>query len=329
VARRAAAGAGRKNRTLLRIAINVKPVSGPWGGGNQFVSQLAAHLRARGHQVSYRLWPWTERILLVAARPFQNVTFDVDDIRRFKTRHPAVRCVHRINQTNLGRGTTNVDDLFQRANEVADATVFISAWVRDYFVARWFSASRLHTVIHNGADSSIFYASPESWDQREPCRLVTHHWSDNPNKGFAVYQTVDRLIADGELPGFALTVIGRWPSTISWRAASTQPPLPPSQLGDQLRRHHVYLTAAVAEAGGMHHIEGAQCGLPLVYHEDGGGIVELGRQYGVAFRDDVRGVLLAARTRYVELREQVLRLAPSGASMCEHYEQVLTAPPPS
>jgi len=304
----------------------VKLVSGPWGGGNQFAVQLAAYLRAHGHHVSHRLWPWTKCILLVAPRPFQNVTFDVDDIRRFKARHPSAKCVHRINQTNLGRGTTNVDDLFKRANEVADATVFISAWVRDYFGARWFSTDRPHAVIHNGADSSIFHATTAPWDPTHgPCRIVTHHWSDNWNKGFAVYQEVDRLIAEGELPGFELTVIGRWPEKIAWRAATTHPPVPPRALGDQLRRHHLYLTAAVAEAGGMHHIEGAQCGLPLVYHEEGGGVVELGRQYGVAFRDDVKGALLNARDRFTELREKVLRLAPSGSRMCREYEQILTS----
>jgi hypothetical protein len=301
-------------------------VSGPWGGGNQFVAQLKTHLRARDHRVSHRLWPWTERILLVAPRPFQNVTFDVDDIRRFKARHPSAVCVHRINQTNLGRGTSNVDDLFKRANEVADSTVFISAWVRDYFTARWFDPDRAHSVIHNGADPSIFFPAAAPWNPSQgPCRLVTHHWSDNWNKGFAVYQQVDRMIAAGELPGFELTVIGRWPKEIVWRSAATYPPVPPRELGEQLRRHHLYLTAAVAEAGGMHHIEGAQCGLPLVYHEDGGGIVEMGLEYGVAFRDDVRAALLAARDRYGELREKALRLAPSGTRMCAQYERALTA----
>lgn len=309
----------------MRIAINSKPVAGPWGGGNQFVGQLAAHLRAKGHRVSYRLWPWTERILLVAPRPFQNVTFDTDDIRRFKARHPLVKCVHRINQSNLGRGTDTVDDRLLRANDVADATVFISAWVRDYFAARGFDTARPHSVIHNGADPAVFHPAQTAWDQQGPCRIVTHHWSDNWNKGFAVYQEVDRLMAEGALPGFALTVIGRWPRDVVWRAASTHPPVPPRELGGLLRSHHLYLTAAVAEAGGMHHIEGAQCGLPLVFHKDGGGVVELAAQYGVPFRDDVRAALLDARRRYTELRDRVLRLAPSGTRMCQEYERVLTS----
>ena len=45
-------------------------------------------------------------------------------------------------------------------------------------------------------------------------RLVTHHWSDNPLKGFDVYQEVDRLLAAGKLPGVALWVIGRWPKEL-------------------------------------------------------------------------------------------------------------------
>ena len=309
----------------MHIAINTRPIDGPWGGGNQFVGQLVAHLRARGHRVSFRLWPWTQAILLVAPKPFQNVTFDVPAIARFMARRPSVRCVHRINQTNEGRGVTNVDGLFQQANAVANSTVFISEWVRDYFRARWFDAARPHSVIHNGADDTVFFPGTVTWTGQDPLRVVTHHWSVNPNKGFATYAAVDQLIASGALPGFSLTVIGRWPEGMEWRAAATEPALAPPALGSRLRAHHLYLTAAKSEAGGMHHIEGAQCGLPLVYHEDGGGIVELGRRYGVPFRDDVRAALLDARDRYADLRRAVLAHRPSGTAMCDAYEQVLTS----
>ena len=74
----------------------------------------------------------------------------------------------------------------------------------------------------------------------------------------------------------------------------------------------------------MHHVEGAQCGLPLVYHEDGGGIVEFGQRYGVSFRDDVAGALRQAQQKYDTLHRQVLSQAPSGVSMCAAYEAVLT-----
>jgi hypothetical protein len=73
----------------------------------------------------------------------------------------------------------------------------------------------------------------------------------------------------------------------------------------------------------MHPIEGAQCGLPVVYHEDGGGAVELARRYGIPFRDDVRSAIVEARARYAELRVRVLDDPPSGDRMCVEYGRFL------
>ena len=56
----------------------------------------------------------------------------------------------------------------------------------------------------------------------------------------------------------------------------------------------------------MHHVEGAQCGLPVLYHEDGGGIVETARRYGIGFRDDVAEAIGELHGRYGELRRRVL-----------------------
>ena len=73
----------------------------------------------------------------------------------------------------------------------------------------------------------------------------------------------------------------------------------------------------------MHHVEGAQCGLPLLYHEDGGGVVEAGLRYGLGFRDDVKAAVLTARDRYTALREQVLMRLPSGDRMVLAYAEVI------
>jgi glycosyltransferase involved in cell wall biosynthesis len=142
-------------------------------------------------------------------------------------------------------------------------------------------------------------------------------------KGFGVYAEVDRLIADGRLPGVELWVIGRWPAGMTWRAARTFPACVGAELADLLRQCHAYLTASLWEPCGMHHIEGAQCGLPLIYHEDGGGIVEAGRLYGIGFRNDAAPAILAAREGYTELRDRVMKRMPSGERMCAEYEQVI------
>jgi glycosyltransferase involved in cell wall biosynthesis len=131
------------------------------------------------------------------------------------------------------------------------------------------------------------------------------------------------LIAAGALPDTELCVIGRWPQEIRWKAARTHGPVTGSALAALLRHCHAYVTASRWEPGPMHPVEGAQCGLPVVYHEDGGGLVETSRRYGVAFRDDVRAAILETRARWAELRAQVLEHAPSGDAMCVAYARQL------
>ncbi|MFQ5856387.1 MAG: hypothetical protein ACE5LU_12165 [Anaerolineae bacterium] len=250
--------------------------------------------------------------------------FGWKEIKAYVNRHPHVACVHRINENDRRKNTSFMDELLAQANEVADHTVFISEWLRDYHAERWFDKNKPHTVITNGADRRIYHAmGGAEFAADGMMRIVTHHWSDNWTKGFAVYQEIDRLIADGELANTELWVIGRWPREIKWRAAKTFKPRQGASLGRLLRSCHVYVTGSRWEPGGMHFIEGAQCGLPLLYHLDGGGIVELGRKFGVGFRDDIRSAVLEMRERYAELRGAVLGNSPSGDEMCGGYRRVI------
>lgn len=73
----------------------------------------------------------------------------------------------------------------------------------------------------------------------------------------------------------------------------------------------------------MHHVEGAQCGLPLLYHMDGGGIVEAGQKYGLGFREDLVDQLGVMKNRYLELRDNVLEKAPCGDRMTLDYANII------
>ena len=222
-----------------------------------------APLRAEGYDVRFDLKRDPDCIVVVDPRVGGNVVFGHAEIAAPGT-HPEARVLHRVNECDLRKGTNEIDALLAEINAVADHTVFISEWLRDYHAERWFDLARPNSVILNGADTAIFNpAGSEELPDGGPMGLVTHHWSSNPLKGFDVYAEVDRLIADGKLDGVELWVIGRWPDSCEWRAARTFQPTAGQELADLLRQGHVYLTASRFEPGGMHVVEGLQCGLPL------------------------------------------------------------------
>lgn len=309
---------------VARIAFNVQPVFASWGGGNQWLLQMARYLCYSGYSVRFDLRQEVDCILITHFGLTGKSTISPEELAEYRRRFPRVRVIHRVNDNDVRKKTQGMDDLLARYNAHVDYTVFISEWLRDHHAKTWFRMERPHKAILNGADPSVFHpVGNRTWREGEPFRIVTHHWSDNPMKGFPQYAEIDARIAAGDLPGVELWVLGRWPSDIQWRAAKTLPPAHGSALAAKLREAHAYVTASLHEPGGMHFIEGLQCGLPLAFHEDGGGIVELARKYGVGFRDDPAAAVRELQQRYTTLRGQVLAAPPSGDRMCIEYRDLI------
>jgi glycosyltransferase involved in cell wall biosynthesis len=214
--------------------------------------------------------------------------------------------------------------MLAQANRAADHTVFVSQWLRDYHASRWFDSSKPHSVILNGADPSIFHPiGAAAWKAGTALRLVTHHWSDNLSKGFALYAQIDEAIASAALLEAELWVIGRWPQQIRWKTARTFSPCVGEALAGLLRQCHIYVTGSKHEPGAMHPVEGLQCGLPLLYDRETGGTVELGRKYGLELSEDAAESVRRIRDAYDVLREKVLVDPPSGDAMCLSYRRLI------
>lgn len=311
-------------QTVARVAVNMRPMFRAWGGGNQWLLQMVRYLNYTGYEVSYDLHREVDAIIINHGGLTGKLSFGVEEIAAYKKRFPRVRVLHRINDNDIRKKTQEMDARLARFDAVADFTVFISEWLRDHHAEKWFDRAKPHGVILNGADPSVFHPVGSSiWREGEPLRFVTHHWSDNWMKGFTHYRELDERIAAGEFPQTELWVIGRWPAEIQWKSARTFRAAHGSALADQLRQCHVYLTASLHEPGGMHFIEGLQCGQPVVYHEDGGGIVELARPYGIGFREDLPAAIHAIRARYSEFRRKVLAAPPSGDRMTIAFREIL------
>ena len=307
----------------MKVAFNRIRRSGPWGGGSQFLTMLADSLIGRGHHVIHKLESDVDAIVMFDPR-YEDGGFDVDDIRKFKYFHGDVKVLHRINDSDIPRNTTFLDNLNIGANvAVADETVFISKWLHGYYVGKGFPTDRPRHVITNGCDERIFYPKAAS-DLSEPTRLVTHHWSDNYMKGFDLYIHIDQLLERRRDVEF--TYIGRYCKTYSPKNTKLIQPLYGVALADEIRKHDVYVTAARYEACGMHHIEGAACGLPVVYHEDGGGAAELCGRYGVPIKDpgEFEAALQRVLNDYGSLRAAAIGADDLKATnMCNEYVSIL------
>ena len=307
---------------VATVAMNLRPRKGSWGGANQWATQVARCLELHNWRVRFDLREVPDAILMTHTGLSAHTSFDADAVAAMKT--PAVPCLHRINDNDIRKETSEMDRLLARSSRVADHTVFVSEWLRDHHAGSWFDAARPHSVIVPGADARFFH--PIGGRRREPgqpVRLVTHHWSDNWNKGFDVYRDIDALIA-GPLRGeFELWVIGRWPKELKWTAARTFAPASGGELAALLRQCDGYVSASRFEPGAMHVAEGLQCGLPLLYHRDSGGTVGQGRLYGLEIGDDLERSLREFGRDLDGFRERLLANPPSGSRMANEYRELL------
>lgn len=308
------------------VAFNALPVNASWGGGNQWLRQMVRHLGYCGYRVVFDLAREDiDCIVILHSSDRQGGTFGINQIQAYKRRFPRVKVLHRINENDARKGTGFMDADIKAMNAVADQTVFISRWLQDHHKEKGLTPPGAQ-VIWNGADSRYFNpVGSETWKgPSENLILVTHHWAGHWNKGFKVYEALDKAIADGTLKGVELWVIGGWPEEIQWQKVKTFGPCQDLPLAQLLKKAHVYITASQAEPGGMHFIEGLQCGLPLLYDVSGGGIVEVAaKASGIAFAGDPLQAIATMKKEYGRLRDEVLKLRLSGERMALQYGEAI------
>lgn len=305
----------------MKIAIGYHLQSGPWGGGNQFARSLAGALEARGDSVRYDLNDSDLDVILLTDPRWRSpsVSFGAGAILRYLARrNPNALVVHRINECDERKGTHNMNRMLRWANYAVDHTVFIASWLKDLDV--W-QRRTPHSVILNGADATIFRKSLNvPWDGRQRLKLVTHHWGGNHMKGFDVYARLDRLLAESAWRDrIEFTYIGNLPAGHRFQYANYLTPLNGEQLARELSAHHVYITASANEPAGMHHIEGALSGLPVLYR-DSGALPEYCRGFGIEFSGDnfvpALGAMFGA---YTDLKQAMPAYPHTSARMCSGY----------
>lgn len=270
----------------MKIAIGYKLKSSSWGGGNQFACSLAQSCIKKGYKVTYDLkQPDIDIILLTDPRSYApTISFGSLDIILyliFTNKNALV--IHRINECDERKNTTYMNKFLRWANYSADYTVFIASWLK---TLNLYHKEKPSKVILNGGDKEIFKNYNHNyWDGSSPLRIVTHHWSPNKMKGLDVYKELDNLLTDSKWrQRLEFTYVGNLPKGFKFKNAKHLKPMNGVNLGLELSKHHVYISASINEPAGMHHIEGALCGLPIIYRNSGA-LPEYCKKFGIIFQD--------------------------------------------
>ena len=261
----------------MKIYLNRSPVHGPWGGGAKTINKLVDGLRAQGHLVTYSLEPNIDLLFCFDPRPAPTGV-GYDRLVDYKRENPRTKIIQRVGDVG-SHGKSYLTDILRLCVDLGctDYFIFPSTWARDYIE---FEGENCR-VVPNAPMKEFYTHRRTDTSTTLPVKVVTHHWSPNMRKGYPLYQRFDEWCNSGDR--YEFHYIGQLPT--GFQFTNYQKPMSAEELSRELPRHDIYLTASEEEAGANHVLEGLAAGLPVVYKEDGGSIVEYCQDYGVSYED--------------------------------------------
>jgi glycosyltransferase involved in cell wall biosynthesis len=285
----------------------------PTGGGSQFLRALTGELRRRGLEVEVNRISGATPVCL-----FNSFNFEFARLQRFARRD--CRLVHRVDgPIGSYRGFDDGTDrrILAINHALADATVFQSRYSLERHLALGLEL-RSPVVIPNAPDPAIFHRP----DEREALagrrvRVVASSWSDNPRKGSAIFEWLDRNLDHDR---FELTFVGR--ASVALAQTTMIPALPSEELADLLRSQDIYLAASLDDPCSNALLEALSCGLPAAFAASGGH-PELVGEAGLPFSSpEELPDVLARLTTEIDSRRAAIRV-PTLVDVTDRYFEVL------
>jgi glycosyltransferase involved in cell wall biosynthesis len=284
-------------------------VPAPAGGGNQFLLALTQELERRGVRVDRNRVAATTRACLFNS-------FNFDFARLEASSRAGIRMVHRVDgPIGVYRGFDDgTDRRIAAVNELADATVFQSRYSLEKHRELGFSFAS-PVVVHNAVDTAIFRPGDRRRGAR--VRVVSVSWSENPNKGGAVYRRFDEQL---DRSRYDYTFVGRCSEPLPH--ATVIAPVPSEELARLLREHDVFLTASRSESCPNALLEALACGLPALALRSGAH-PELVGEGGLLFdeADELPALLERLVDEYDDRRRAIS--IPALPDVAERYLEVL------
>jgi len=262
----------------ITIFINFRNTTNSYGGGNQFVNAYVSYLKKINNvNIVYDLTDKIDIYLIIGIRKDNKFKrYSMDEIINNKknnknNNHGKIIC--RINDCDFTRKIRTIETGFIQYLNDFDLLIYNSYFIKRYYESKYDEfVNKKNKVIHNSCDSAIFF--PKTKHSNKKIRIVTHHWSDNVNKGYYYYKKFAQYCLNNT--DYEFSFIGRkFNDKFDINGVNCIHEMSGMELSNELRKYDVYLSASIYDACPMHVIEGLSCGLPILYIDIEGGGREL------------------------------------------------------
>lgn len=260
----------------MKIYFNRRPVDGPWGGGSKVLSSIIEECKSRNFQLFFEEEIKSSCIdfdILFCIDPRPSHLVSYIDLLEHKNKHNS-KIIQRVGDLGT-HGKPELFEIVKKTSQLSDVLIFPSNWAKNYL-----NSKNENTYVISNAPLHNFNIEKKpnkTYDHK--IKIVSHHWSDNHNKGFEIYKELDDYCRSSNK--FEFIYIGRKPKDISF--INELPPQDVSGLVENLPQHHIYVTASKLEAGANHVLEALACHLPVLYHCQGGSINEYCKNFGIEY----------------------------------------------
>lgn len=262
---------------MFHLFINFKPDnSKAYGGGNitTFYIQKYFDNKYNNFKITYELQNQINLYLIID--PFKDNKFKKysleEVINHRNTYNKNGKIIVRVNDCDITRPNIpperSREKIIIKNKREINYYVFNSHFIKNHY--KKFINVEYSTVIYNGCDTSIFY--PGQYIKPKKFRVVTHHWSDNMNKGYQIYYDLWYFLNKTE--NFEFVFIGKNVPEM-FKEVPIIGPYVGLELSNAIRDCHIYITDSIYDSCPNHVIEAISCGLPILYRNHEGGAKEL------------------------------------------------------
>ena len=269
---------------MKKIFFSLNPPNTSYGGGAFFVTDLKIELE-KTFEITFKLEPNIDLIFIIDPRKGKFKKYSIDNFIEYKKNNKNTKLLYVVNECDIKREKSiNIEPIITKTIKNCDSVVFISEWLKNYFYKKYNNIRNIidkSIVINNACNLEYFYPNRNKSINKDIIKIVTHHWSNDYNKGFYIYNKLNEL---GKHIKF--TYIGRYNKKCKIpKHVNYIEPMCGLELANELRKNDIYITASLYEPGGIHQLEGMACGLPILYRSNSGGIKETVKNAGKEFND--------------------------------------------